>query len=161
MDDEGVVRFTDLRFPNGSRQKVVRLQFTVQATYVQPNGVPAKQQLESNLTQPFIIMTNENQWRVSEGALFKKYAFEGNENVTWQKFANLLQVHYLRATRQDPSEPQRPLSVRELQYLWQLDQFKGKPLVHVRDFEAFWNWFGEAMHKIRHQKPFSSMWLQG
>lgn len=34
-------------------------------------------------------------------------------------------------------------------------------MVHVRDFEAFWNWFGDAMHKIRHQKPFSSMWLQG
>ena len=77
------------------------------------------------------------------------------------QFANILQIHYLRATRQNTAEPQRPLSLRELQYLAQLDQFKGKPTVHVRDFEAFWNWFGDAMHKIRHQKPFSSMWLQG
>merc|ERR1712137_209992 len=129
MDDEGIVRFSDLRFPSGSRQKIVRLQFTVDATYVQPNGAPGKQQLESNLSQPFIIMTNENQWRVSEGALLKKYAFEGNENITWAKFANILQVHYLRATRQNTAEPQRPLSLRELQYWAQLDQFKGKPMV--------------------------------
>jgi len=161
MDDEGFARFPDLRFPSGSRQKVVRLQFVVEVTYVQPNGVVGKQLLESDLTQPFIVMTNENQWKVSEGALLKKTAFDAKETISWPKFANLLQVHYLRATRQNPAEPKRPLSLRELQYISQLDQFKNKSAVHVRDFETFWNWFGDAMHKIRHQKHFSAMWLEG
>lgn len=73
----------------------------------------------------------------------------------------MLQVHYLRATRQNPVEPKRPLSIREIQYISQLEQFKNKSIIHVRDFEAFWVWFGDAMHKIRHQKLFSNMWLQG
>lgn len=73
----------------------------------------------------------------------------------------MLQVHYLRATRQNPNEPKRPLSIREIQYISQLDSIKGKTQIHIRDFENFWNWFGDAMHKIRHQKGFSSMWLKG
>ena len=85
MDDEGFARFPDLRFPSGSRQKVVRLQFVVEVTYVQPNGVVGKQLLESDLTQPFIVMTNENQWKVSEGALLKKTAFDAKETISWPK----------------------------------------------------------------------------
>jgi len=73
----------------------------------------------------------------------------------------MLQVHYLKATRQNPVEPKRPLSLRELQYISQLDQFKHKDKIYVRDFEIFWGWFGDALHKIRHQKVVSSMWLEG
>merc|ERR1711974_226517 len=106
-------------------------------------------------------MTNETQWRDSEGSLLKKSAFGSKDSVSWPKFSNCLQVHYIRATRQNPKEPKRALSLRDFQYISQLELFENKQQVHVRDFERFWDWFSEALHKIRHQKPFSSMWLEG
>jgi hypothetical protein len=37
--------------------------------------------------------------------------------VPWPHFANILQRHFLRATRQDPSRPARCLSLHDLEYL--------------------------------------------
>jgi hypothetical protein len=85
MNAEGIAQFNELRFPTGTRQKVVRLQFVLMVSYIQANGSPSTQSLESDLTQPFLIMTNENQWKVSEGVLLKKSAFEGKESISWPR----------------------------------------------------------------------------
>lgn len=90
LDDDAYAHFPDLRFPSGTRQKIVRLQFHLEVSFVQPNSVACKQVLESDFTQPFIVMTNENQWRVSEGVLFKKVVFEGKETVPWPKVCKTL-----------------------------------------------------------------------
>jgi len=161
MESDGVARFPNIRFPSGSRQKMVRLQFAVEVTYLQNQIVAGKQLLQSNLTHPFIIMTNENQWKFSEGGLLKKAAFGSNKVIPLTKFFNFLQIHYLKATRQNPVDPKRPLSLREIQYFSQLPWFLNKKSITLDDFQNFWNWFGEAMHKIRHHKLFSTMWLEG
>jgi len=71
-----------------------------------------------------------------------------------------LQSHYLRSTRQDVSNPSRPLSRYDLDYIHQ-HQFKGSQTVTTTSFTKFWDWFGKVMHSIRHQKPFLYLWLNG
>jgi len=161
MDDNGIVRFTDLRFPHGTKLKPAQLRFAVEVQYAKHDGTLGKELLESNPTAPFIVMTNENQWESSEATLLKHDLFPGSmHETTWFRFANILQIHYLRATRQDPAKPTRSLSKFDLEYLHR-EKFNSKPTITQDDFEKFWDWFGKVMHKIRHQKPFIYLWLQG
>ena len=164
LDEFGSAKFYEMRFPVGSRQKVVHLQFSLKVSYVlpsSPTGLLSETVLKSEVTNPFIVMTNENQWICSEGLLFKKYLFSSHDEISWPKFANFLQERYCKATRQSLIAPQRPLSEQELNYLWNTKYLARKQSVTSKDFDAFWNWFGEVLHKIRHQKPFASMWLHG
>lgn len=124
-----------LKFLQGSRKNVANLKFTM-------NVLIGSHQLtlESNLSHPFIVITNECQYEESEALLIKSYAFgirverfrfffstkspdlflieipKKNE-ITWASFANLLQRHFLKATRQDSSKPQRSLSRYEINYI--------------------------------------------
>jgi hypothetical protein len=76
--------------------------------------------LESNASQPFIVKTNENQWEESEGILLKMETFGDALETSWCQFANTLQKRYLAATKQDIQKPTRPLSVQDINYLYQL-----------------------------------------
>jgi EF-hand fold domain/SH2 domain len=138
---------------------MVRMQFAVSIEYVGSSGSSKVESLESEPSHPFIVVTNESQWEFSEGMLLKKDAFPQPE-VPWQHFANVLQVHYVRSTRQDLREAQRPLSLADLDYIHRL-QFKARNSVHQKDFDHFWAWLGRLVHKIRHQKSFSQLWLAG
>jgi hypothetical protein len=80
--------------------------------------------------------------------------------LTTKQFANLLQRHYLRATRQEASDPTRPLSRYDLEHI-HVNQFQGADTVTVNSFTKFWDWFGKVMHSIRHHKPFLFLWLKG
>jgi hypothetical protein len=82
MDDNGIVRFTDLRFPQGTKLRPAQLRFAVEVQYVKHDGSIAKELLESNPTAPFVVMTNENQWEVSEATLLKHDLFSGSSHET-------------------------------------------------------------------------------
>mmetsp|Transcript_30647 Transcript_30647/g.85838 ORF Transcript_30647/g.85838 Transcript_30647/m.85838 type:complete len:610 (+) Transcript_30647:1-1830(+) len=151
---------TDIRFSKGTRLKMVRIQFVGQVSF-QPKGQqpPITMTTESEPSCPFIIMTNESQWDYSEGILFQKDAFSNND-MSWVRFANLLQNHYMKATRQDPELPDRPLSLHDINYIHRL-LFYGQETVSQKDFDSFWKWFGKVLQKIRHQKPFCQLWNKG
>ena len=74
--------------------------------------------------------------------------------------ANLLQIHFLRATRQDITHPKHPLSLYTLNYLSKL-LFKNHPIITKEAFEGFWEWFKLACRRIRFQKHFHSLWMEG
>lgn len=160
MDSDGSACFSDIKFPNGTRQKMVRVRFAVNVQYVQMNGVMGDVKLESNTSRPFIVMTNENQWETSAGALLKKEIFEKRSEAPWEQFANTLQLHYLRASRQEPSNPKRALSKSDLDYIHHT-RFKRAPIISEKEFDEFWGWFGKVLHRIRHDKQFKELWLNG
>jgi len=164
MGSDGVARFTDIRFPQGTRKSQVQVQFSMTVTYIQPNGSPAEHTLESDLTQPIIVITNENQWKDAEQTLLTATAFAGSSAISWPRFFNFLQIHYLRSTRQSLENPERGLSLREYEYIRKLSMFNRSGAasnVSLNDFERFWKWFGDAMHRIRHNRIFNNMWMQG
>ncbi len=66
-------------------------------------------------------------------------AFGDRTETTWFHFANTLQIHYLKATRQDTLRPQRALSAADLHYIHEI-KLENKPTITLRDFERFWEW---------------------
>jgi hypothetical protein len=55
---------------------------------------------------------------------------------------------------------QRPLSAADLAYFHEV-KLDRKRVINQKDFERFWEWFGKVLHKIRHQRHLSMLWLKG
>jgi hypothetical protein len=120
MDESLMVTFKRLIFPHGSRVKSVNMRFAQEVTM---NGSSVR--LLSEPTKPFIVMTNHGQRSTTEGKLLKKHTFANRSEIPWPAFANAMQIHYIRATKQDPKKPVRPLSNKDIEYL-HLSKFNGK-----------------------------------
>lgn len=165
IDTEGIVRF-HLRFNTGTNKKPVTLKLQVNIkhgplkchnTALSQTGVRV---VESAPSRPFIITTNSIQWRDSEGILLKMEAFCDLTEVSWPRFANTLHSYYLAATRQNTEYPIRPLSLKDFEYLSRL-RFNGAASVSLQAYDAFWEWFGSGLEKIRHQKNLCPLWVKG
>mmetsp|Transcript_7501 Transcript_7501/g.21340 ORF Transcript_7501/g.21340 Transcript_7501/m.21340 type:complete len:783 (+) Transcript_7501:97-2445(+) len=160
MDTHGFASFYNLKFSKATRKKVARLQFSVTAEFTLEGGrekhvLP----IQSESSAPFIVFTNESQWEESESILLKKEAFPSNE-VSFARFANYLQMHFLRSTRQDPFSPERALSLHDLNYLARA-KLGDKDVITKSDFDEFLKWFGKVLRKIRHQQNFHTLWVKG
>eukprot|EP01133_Synstelium_polycarpum_P010914 gene10914-12719_t len=156
MDETQRLAKYHLKFLNGTRKNPVTLKFGMQVQIV--GGSPVN--IESPPTSPFIVITNECQYEESDGTLLKKDSFGNNPEIAWASYANKLQRHFLRATRQDAIKPTRYLSRHELIYLHQ-QFFGGRPSITQTLFDAFWNWFGKGLQKLRYQRHVCSMWQSG
>jgi len=87
MNSNGVVRFPDLRFMHGTRLKIATVKFSLEVEYLKSDGSVCKSLIESNNSNPFIVMTNENQWESSAGNLLKYYAFKDGlfSEISWNR----------------------------------------------------------------------------
>eukprot|EP01114_Cavostelium_apophysatum_P019436 TRINITY_DN626_c0_g1_i3.p1 TRINITY_DN626_c0_g1~~TRINITY_DN626_c0_g1_i3.p1 ORF type:complete len:637 (+),score=184.93 TRINITY_DN626_c0_g1_i3:219-2129(+) len=147
-----------LKFVAGTKKAPGTIKFGMQVVV---SGTNTPLTVESNISMPMVVITNECQWEGSAGTLLKKEAFSnGQLEVSWARFANALQHHFLKATRQELMRPRRILSQYDLRYL-QLKFFKGKALINQKDFDDFWSWFGKAMQKIRYQRHITQLWQNG
>jgi len=90
----------------------------------------------------------------------KKDAFDGQWEITWPQFANALQRHVLKATKQDPVHPTRCLSGYDLRY-FKAKFFADKEVLNQKDFDVFWTWFGNNLQVLRHQRHTGNLWQQG
>lgn len=77
INEAGLAIFNDLKFPNGTRLKSIRLKFTSKFEINDARGSIHSIQIESNATGHIVVKTNENQWFEAEGILLKKTAFGG------------------------------------------------------------------------------------
>ena len=123
------------------------------------NGRTTNIPIQSEPSAPFIVFTNECQWEESEGSLLKKDCFDAHE-IPFTRFANYLQVHFLRSTRQDPYNPERALSLHDLNYIARA-RFENRSEINKSDFDEFLQWFGQVLRKIRHQPQFHQLWVKG
>lgn len=107
-------------------------------------------------------------------------AFGGHLEIPWARFANVFQMHFIRATRQDVNKPARAFHAGDFEYLH--DKFFGnKQLVSYKDFDQvtqlfslvlcfaspsvfrhkFWSWFGKGLHILRYQRHVGNLWKSG
>lgn len=160
----GVASFEELRFSKGTGGKAVNLYFSCTAKAPPSLKIPGAGEafeIESNQTEPFVVMTNESQFGDSALKLLEHDVFGGKGGpVTWLRFANVLQLHYLSATRQNLGKIVRPLTKADLAYIWQL-RFQQAKEVTRSMLHEFWGWFGKLIHVLRHQKPVPEMWSAG
>lgn len=157
MDESQRIAKYHLKFLNGTRKNPVTLKFSMQVQVVGGAGTVT---VESPPSHPFIVITNECQYEESDGTLLKKDSFGNSNEIPWFSFANKLQRHFLRATRQDPIKPTRFLSRHELLYIHQ-KSFNGQGTVTQAAFDQFWGWFGKGLQKLRYQRHVCSMWQSG
>jgi len=157
MDESQRIAKYHLKFLNGTRKNPVTLKFAMQVQVVGGAGTVT---VESPPSHPFIVITNECQYEESDGTLLKKDSFGNANEILWPCFANKLQRHFLRATRQDPIKPTRFLSRHELAYIHQ-NFFGGQVMVSQAAFDNFWAWFGKGLQKLRYQRHVCSMWQSG
>jgi len=161
MNEQGISVFKDLKFPNGTRLKSIRLKFSTDLNLPDRLGNIHPISFESAPTGAIVVKTNENQWFESEGILIKKTVFEGGQNeVPWHRFANWLQRRYIMATRQHLQTPMRSLTSHDFKYMHKT-KFDNKPMISQSQFDKFWQWFGPLLHKIRHQRFVCPLWTKG
>jgi len=148
-----------LKFSVGTRKNPVRLKFGIQLQ-IQQGSQSQTVTVESNSSRSFIVITNECQWEEAEGILLKKDAFGEQTDVTWPQFANVLQRHFLRASRQDLVKPARYLTVFDFEYL--RDKFfPGETVINQKGYDNFWTWFGKGVQKLRYQRHICPLWQTG
>lgn len=99
-----------------NRKTSVTLKFSMQLKAGQGDSATTAT-VESDSSRHFVVITNEIQWQGSAGTLLKRDAFDGQLEITWPQFANALQRHVLKATKQDPVRPARCLSGYDLRYI--------------------------------------------
>lgn len=147
-----------LKFMAGTKKAPGNIKFGMQVVI---SGNKSPLTVESNISSPMIVITNEIQWKDSAGTLLKKEAFSnGQLEISWEKFANTLQHHFLKATRQELKNPRRTLSNYDLHYI-QTKFFNSKTLISQKDFDEFWSWFGKAMQTLRYQRHIAALWQNG
>jgi len=159
--ENGMAVFNNLIFPHGTRKKAIHLKFKVSIKVGNMDSV-----IESKLSKPFIVKTNENQWQEAEGILLKMEAFEEENGVTWFKFCNVLQRRYLYATKQDHTHPTRLLTEQDFVYIYHTKFNPNKnptptTLITPKQFDVFWKWFGPNLYKIRYQRHMIQLWNKG
>jgi hypothetical protein len=157
----------NLVFLNGTRKNLARLKFSVELRTVEAPEQLLR--LESLPSMPTVVITNECQFEESDGLLLRNSIFaapEGSglqgapEAVPWVLVANKIQLHFLRATRQDLGNPQRFITPAEFDYM-HLRYFDRSPMISLNQFQDFWNWFGKTAQKIRYTRSVSLMWQAG
>lgn len=162
---DGVAMFNDLKFPSGTRLKTVRLRFAAKVAVLdETTSKPLVMHLETvDPSNPILVKTNENQWGEAEGMLLKHSIFENShQQAPWFRFVNWLQRRYLMATKQNLTSPARPLTPEDLLYIGRLKFGSTQPtVITAAQFEAFWEWFGPTLHKIRYQRHLCTLWTSG
>eukprot|EP01087_Luapelamoeba_hula_P016737 TRINITY_DN516_c6_g1_i1.p1 TRINITY_DN516_c6_g1~~TRINITY_DN516_c6_g1_i1.p1 ORF type:complete len:751 (+),score=126.06 TRINITY_DN516_c6_g1_i1:143-2395(+) len=148
-----------LKFLQGTRKNSVTLKFSMQLKVGQGETAMTTT-VESEASRHFVVITNEIQWQGSAGTLLKRDAFDGQLEITWPQFANALQRHVLKATKQDPVRPTRCLSGYDLRYI-KAKFFGNRDVLTQKDFDSFWGWFGKNLQMLRYQRHISNLWQQG
>lgn len=171
FDRDGHATFVEMSFKSGSRKLPIRLQFAAQVDdTVRPGDASAGRaaklhapfEIQSDLSESFVVMTHENQWVETVGMLLRTALFgaNGQGTVTWQRFCNVFQHHVLLTTRQDPDHPKRPLALAELAH-FHTQHFGRKATIEVKALEKFWQWFGPALNRLHFKRHLSSLWADG
>jgi EF-hand fold domain/STATa Immunoglobulin-like domain len=154
----------NLVFLNGTRKAQAQVKFSVE---LRTTDAPEQLlRLESHPTRPLVVITNECQFEESDGLLLRNSLFpvpeDGGapEHVPWFFVANRLQLHFLRATRQELGNPNRYITRPEFDYMHRRF-FEQSSSISVEQFDTFWNWFGKTVQKIRYTRSVSHMWQSG
>lgn len=148
------------KFTTGTRKTLVFLRYSIS---VQLSESGPAIELKSEVSSPFIVITNDCQWHEAEGKLLQYELFQSNNSqgpIPWFYVANTVQRRFLEATKQDPGHASRPLFLSDFQYFLQ-GLLGGGRSVSAAQFDRFWDWFGKCLQKLRYQRHVGSLFVQG
>ena len=133
-----------MKFEEGTRKNPASLQFSVQVSVSQCGNTHVAASVESALSSPFVIMTNQRQYEDCERMLLMRDSFGDQSEVSWAKFANAVQRQFLRSTRQNPGSPNRSISSFDFAY-FKYKFFRDVDIITQDSYDKFWEWYGHAL----------------
>lgn len=154
--EKKIAVFPQLRLATSSRMNLCAFVFSVDVT-VADNRAPVT--VRSAPSEPFIVLTHESQWAEGEIKSTMVHAVRDAKVVSWPGFANVLHARYLRASKQDFKNPERPLSMADLQYMYL--RFVASTQVTVQQATRFLSWFSPVLQQIRFRRHVRTMWVAG
>jgi len=151
-----IAQFQELKINVSTRMTPINLRFSVGVTG-QRGAVTT---VESGISWPIIVITNESQWCDAAGKLIISEAFSGSSEIPWPQFANALHYQFLKITKQDSSKPSRPFVEADWGYIHK--RFFGEtPTVNTTKAAQFWSWFGQVVCTIRFKRHINHLWSIG
>ncbi len=153
------VEFPGVALSKASRKKLVSCVFRCALNGKGPNSVL---RVASRPSSSFVVTSNEKQWHEAYGSILAQKLFVGNADVSTVAICNELQKAYLVGTRQHKTDPPRPLSPFDFQFI--LAQHFVNPKIAAMSREQFaslWEWFGTIISRVRHDKAIWGLWTQG
>jgi len=163
IGSDRILKLEHITFPDGSNNLPIQLKFAVMLVareFGNPAAKTVSVSVESRLSKPLIVKTNEKQLEKAEGLLLVESAFGEQREVSWEHFANYFYRSYLVATRQSSDKLERPLSPFDFHYINQ-QKFGAGKTVTVEHVEQFWGWIGPMLHKIRYTRHIGTMFVGG
>jgi hypothetical protein len=161
--EKNKITFYNMKYEKGSKGEVLRLCVEVEISWkIKGNNTVKTLIIKTNLTNPFVIMTNESQLRLQSLNLLNELSIKGMDSTGWDQIVNEIQVMFLRATRQEISPIKRLLSLKDIKYIrlkW-FDNTVNRIITEnlPRKIQLFWNWFGQVVHTIRYNKIVLDFW---
>lgn len=149
-----------LKFTQGTRRAKVHLLFSMQITIADNESKKYSHLVESELSNPLVVITNESQWDATEEILFKWDLFSQYKEVSYSYFCNILQRHFILATKQDSAHPKRALSLDDFDYIHEY-YFKNSQRINTQSVSTFWTWFGKTLKEIKYQRYIKELWQNG
>ncbi len=152
------VEFPQFCITKASRKKLVSCVFRC----VLNNGAPNVLRVQSAVSSPFVVTSNEKQWHEAYGSILSEKIFAQRADIPTKEICNELQRAYLVGTRQHTTDPPRPLSPFDFDFILTQNFANSKMPSMTRDqFTSLWEWFGTILSRIRHDKAIWGMWTQG
>eukprot|EP01130_Rhizamoeba_saxonica_P002549 TRINITY_DN12335_c0_g1_i1.p1 TRINITY_DN12335_c0_g1~~TRINITY_DN12335_c0_g1_i1.p1 ORF type:complete len:532 (-),score=84.76 TRINITY_DN12335_c0_g1_i1:51-1583(-) len=151
------VSFMNLKFNLSTRVKPINLCF-----HTDINTTSGYMHVESDLTDPFVVITSEGQWAESLQKLILIESFEETDakEISWSRFCNILQLSFVLNTKPKSNVPERSLKYHELLYL-QNKILGGRDTINTSEARAWISKFVEIMKNIRFSEHVYDMWVEG
>lgn len=160
IDSNTLIANFPLKFLRGTRKGKAFFKFSTIVNYVDNCNNSSHYHIESEISKPFVIITNESQWESAEEIIFKHNLFNNSKYITFQTFCNTLQKHFLDATNQDLSHPIRCLSLDDFAYIHQYF-FNNNDVINEVQVTTFWVWFGKNLKELRYRRYIKELWING
>lgn len=149
--------FNSIKINVSSRMMLMHLTFSVKIKQNKQVMV-----LESEKTNPVIVITHENQWVESQIKLFTENCFQSANRVSWCCFINNFHNQFLTLTKQNKTRPDRALSLYEIRYLHK-KWFRMENHVDRNEqaVAQYLQWMGSIQRTIHFKRHIQSMWSEG
>eukprot|EP01130_Rhizamoeba_saxonica_P017861 TRINITY_DN876_c0_g1_i4.p1 TRINITY_DN876_c0_g1~~TRINITY_DN876_c0_g1_i4.p1 ORF type:complete len:616 (-),score=104.47 TRINITY_DN876_c0_g1_i4:1129-2976(-) len=149
--------FNNIKVNISSRMNVLNLKFAVNVRIGDSNV-----QVESSLSNPFIVITNESQWCDAISKLLQLECFQGQHDhqISWPFFCNKIQEQFILNTRPKTTLAERPITYHEFQYFKQ-KIIGQKNTVTLNEAQTWFAGFSQIQRAIRFKRHIYSLWVSG
>lgn len=159
---EPVVCRKNIRVGNMTVSKSSKMTLAWYSIKVTANAPASREKIamEMPVCGPFVVITNEKQWKGAMGSILEYELFKNQNQISRFGLCNELQRVYLCGIREpNMADPKRALTQMDFEFIFNLCGLDDA--VNGEGFSRLWDWFGSVLSRLRHDRTTCSMWGAG